>query len=131
MSNLAIGILLISIAFLIFIIGKIIQNGWLIKNPIMLDMLGFNYRGLPRWIIAFIMLLFLCSLFFFWIDKEMTFLGIELIVIGLIIGSWVSKYNFKPPSYRPPIFETQLSGCIVVTIPFFFIVLGLYILMTH
>ena len=131
MSNLAIGILALSIALLIFIIGKLTQNGWLIKDPIMLDMLGFGYRGLPRWITTFVMLLFLCSLFFFWIAKEMTFLGIELIVIGLIIGSWVGKYNFKPPGYRPPIFETQLSGCIVVTIPFLFIVLGIYILMTH
>lgn len=131
MSNLAFGIIAIALAFLIFIIGKLIQNGFIIKDPITLDMLGFGYRGLPRWITTFIMLLFFCSLFFFWIAKEMVLLGIALIVIGLIIGSWVSKYNFKAPGYRPFIFETQLGGCMVVTIPFLFIVLGIYILMTN
>lgn len=131
MTNSTIGITAIALAFLIFVIGKLIQNGFIIKNPIMLDMLGFGYRGLPRWIINFIMLLFLCSLLFFWIAEEMILLGVTLILIGLIIGSWVGKYNFKQPGYRPFIFETQLGGCMIVTIPFIFIVLGIYILMTN
>jgi len=131
MSNFTIGITAIALAFLIFIIGKLIQNGFIIKNPITLDMLGFGYRWLPRWITNFIMLLFLCSLLFFWIAEEMILLGATLIFIGLIIGSWVGKYNFKQPGYRPFIFETQLGGCIIGNIPFLFIVLGIYILMTN
>ena len=61
----------------------------------------------------------------------MIFLGIFLIIIGLITGSWSAKRNFRQPGDRPFIFETQLGGCMMVTIPFILIILGIYLLFTN
>lgn len=60
----------------------------------------------------------------------MLILGILLIVLGLIIGSWAGKNEFSPPGYRARIFETRLGGCIMLFIPFVLIVIGIYILIT-
>lgn len=61
----------------------------------------------------------------------MLFLGIIMIVLGLMWGSWSFKNNQRPPHARPMAFNTQLSGCMMNFIPLALIIGGIYILMTH
>lgn len=60
----------------------------------------------------------------------MLVLGIILILIGLVGGYWSGKNSALPPGDRPLIFSTELSGCMMLFIPFALIVLGIYILAT-
>jgi len=60
----------------------------------------------------------------------MLVLGIILILIGVVWGYWSGKNSALPPGYRPPVFSTQLSGCMMLFIPFVLIVLGIYIIAT-
>jgi hypothetical protein len=64
--------------------------------------------------------------------KELLFmvLGIIMIILGLLMGNWSFKNSNRPPGYRPGVFETELSSCMMSFIPLCLIVGGIYLIIT-